>query len=101
MFNNPGTWTVTLTVGNACGFATTSPGTTITVGSTPVLCVVPNFISGGGVRISAAQGIWNGAGFTTTVQIGNPGNQQDWKIKSQSIVANTSVACDSTITVSG
>ena len=102
VFNNPGTWTVTLTVGNACGFATTSPGTTITVGSTPVLCVVPNFTAQGGKRISSeAPGLWSGAGFTTTIQVGTPGNGSDWKIKSQSIVANTSVACDSTITVSG
>lgn len=102
-FNNPGTWTVTLTVSNTCGSAITSPGTTITVApqATPQLCTVPNFIGNGGVRISAAQGLWNGAGFTTTIQIGQPGNQPDWKIKSQSIVAGTSVPCSSTITVSG
>jgi PKD repeat protein len=100
-FTNPGTWTVTLTVSNTCGSATTNPGTTITVGSTPVLCVVPDFSGGGGVAIQSAPGVWSGAGFTTTIQMGNhPDNPANWKIKSQSIVANTSVPCDSTITVS-
>src|SRR4029079_18976169 len=101
-FNNAGTWTVTLTVTNTCGTSTTNPGTTITVASTPTLCVVPNFTAQGGKRISSeAPGLWSAAGFTTTIQVGTPGNGSDWKIKSQSIVANTSVPCSSTITVSG
>jgi hypothetical protein len=103
-FNNAGTWTVTLTVQNACGSATTSPGTTITVApqATPQLCTVPNFTAQGGKRISSeAPGLWSGAGFTTTIQVGTPGNGSDWKIKSQSIVGGTSVPCSSTITVSG
>jgi hypothetical protein len=62
---------------------------------------VPNFTNNGGVNINSAEGIWAGAGFTTTVQIGNhPNNPANWKIKSQTIVAGTQVACDSTITVS-
>jgi len=101
-FNNAGTWTVTLTVTNTCGSSTTNPGTTITVAATQTLCVVPNFTAQGGKRIvSEAPGLWSAAGFTTTIQVGTPGNGSDWKIKSQSIVANTSVPCSSTITVSG
>jgi len=102
IFNNPGTYTVTLIASNACGSTTSAP-TTITVTPTnpPPTCTVPNFTSNGGVSINSAQGIWNGAGFTTTVQVGNhPNNPANWKIKSQTIVAATQVACNSTITVS-
>jgi Flp pilus assembly protein TadG len=92
-FTNSGTWTVTLTVSNTCGSATTNPGTTITVSSAPALCVVPDFNDH---QRSEAQGLWTAAGFNTTVQPTN-GN---WKITSQTIVAGSSVPCTgTTITV--
>lgn len=96
VYNAAQTYIVTLTVMSLCGNFTTTPGTSITVSpATPALCVVPDF---NGVERSDAQALWGpapGAGFTTQVQPTN-GN---WKITSQSIVAGTSVACTSTITV--
>ena len=93
-YPDAGTYVVTLRVRNACGEATTSPGTTITVAATPALCTVPNF---NGVQRGNAQGIWTAAGFNTQVQPTN-GN---FKIKSQSIVAGSSAPCTgTTITVS-
>jgi PKD repeat protein len=104
-FNTAGTYVVTLKVTNTCGEATTSPGTTITVGSAtppPPTCQVPSFK---GVKRNQAQNLWGlpkppGAGFTTTVQDG-PGapNGNGWTIQSQDIVAGTAVPCDSTIHV--
>jgi Flp pilus assembly protein TadG len=98
----PGTYTVVLTASNACGSTTSAPTTiTVTPNNPPPACTVPNFTSNGGVAIDSAQGIWDAANFTTTVQVGNhPNNPANWKIKSQTIVSGTQVACDSTITVS-
>jgi PKD repeat protein len=101
-FDTQGTYTVVLTASNACGHTDSAP-TTVTVGPSnpPPTCTVPDYTNRGGTNISAAQGIWNTAGFTTTVQVGtHPNNPADWKIKSQSIVAGTKVPCSSTITVS-
>jgi Flp pilus assembly protein TadG len=102
-YDNPGNYTVTLKVTNACGSVTTNPGTTITVtpASQPTLCVVPDF---NGVRFNNAQGMWGlpkppGAGFTTTVQKGPGAPSGNFIIRSQTIVADTSVACSSTISV--
>lgn len=98
-----GTYTVTLAVTNTCGTFTTNPGTTITVGSVnpPTGCVVPDF---NGVRRNNAQGLWGlptppGAGFTTTVQNGPGAPNGNYIIQSQTIVAGTTVPCDSTIQV--
>jgi Flp pilus assembly protein TadG len=98
-----GTYTVTLAVTNTCGTFTTNPGTTITVGSVnpPTGCVVPDF---NGVRRNNAQGLWGlpmppGAGFTTTVQDGPGAPNGNYIIRSQTIVAGTTVPCDSTIQV--
>jgi hypothetical protein len=102
-FTTPGNYSVKLTASNGCGSTFTNPPLTITVtpAAPPPGCVVPNFTSNGGVNINAAQAIWSAAGFTTTVQVGNhPNNPPNWKIKSQSIVASTTVPCNSTITVS-
>lgn len=101
VFAADGVYVVTLTVTNDCGSLTTDPGTTITVGGADPepLCTVPDF---NGVKRNAAQGDWEDALFTTTVQNGPgapPGN--GWKITEQSIVADTDVPCDSTIEVNG
>jgi len=92
-----GTYTVTLSVSNACGTVTTNPGVTISVGESETLCTVPLL---DGLQRSAAQAVWGlpkppGAGFTTIVQPIN-GN---WTIVTQSIVAGSRVNCGSTITV--
>jgi PKD repeat protein len=103
-FTVPGTYSVKLTASNACGSTFTNPPLTITVTPTtpPTGCVVPDFNN---VKFTDAQGIWGtpkppGAGFTTTVLAG-PGhpNNNGWRIQSQSIVANTTVPCNSSITV--
>lgn len=98
-----GNYVVTLKVTNACGDRTTNPGVTITVtpASQPPLCTVPDF---NGVRFNSAQGMWGlpkppGAGFTTTVQRGPGAPNGNFLIHSQTIVANTSVACSATISV--
>lgn len=96
-----GVYVVTLSVTNDCGTVTTDPGTTITVGGADPepLCTVPDF---NGVKRNAAQGAWDDALFTTTVQDG-PGAPKGngWNITEQSIVADTDVPCDSTIEVNG
>ncbi len=102
-YNAEGTYTVTLAVTNACGTVTTNPGVTITVNPTspPAGCVVPNF---NGVRRNSAQGIWGlpkppNAGFTTTILDGPGHANGNYVIRSQSIVASTTVPCNSVITV--
>jgi PKD repeat protein len=98
-FTASGTYVVTLTVSNLCASSVTSPGTTISVSvAGPALCTVPD-LSHGSPKFSEAQAIWNAAGFTTTVVRGTGNN--DFNIKSQSIVAGSSVPCTSTITVNG
>ena len=101
-FTTPGNYSVKLTASNGCGSTFTNPPLTITVtpANPPPGCVVPNFTNNGGVNISAAQAIWTAAGFSTNVQVGNHPNNPNWKIKSQSIVASTTVPCNSSITVS-
>ena len=91
------TYTVSLTVWNALGFDTVTQDIVVSALVTPPpTCTVPNYTAGGGVQRSLAQGMWNAAGFTTTV---NP-TTGNWKIKSQSLVGGSVVACDATITVS-
>ena len=99
-----GNYTVTLTVTNACGSKTTNPGTVITVtpASQPAQCIVPDFNNV--KRLSQAPATWGlpkppGAGFTTTILDGPGAPANDYNIHSQSIVANTTVPCDSVITV--
>jgi PKD repeat protein len=104
-FNTAGTYTVTLKVDNACGSATTAPGTTITVGPAnppPPTCQVPSL---NGIRFNSAQAVWGlpkppGAGFTTTVLRAPGAPNGNFIIQSQDIVAgNTPVPCDSVIHV--
>ena len=102
-YATPGNYTVTLSITNACGTVTTNPGTTITVtpASQPTLCTIPSF---NGVRFNSAQGLWGlpkppGAGFSTTVQRGPGAPNGNFTIRSQTIVADTQVACSSTISV--
>jgi PKD repeat protein len=87
-----GTYTVTLTVTAPSGSSTITRTNYITVG--PGVCTVPDFI---GTSTATAQATWDAAGFTTTVlyQQGN----RPWIIQGQTLVAGSSVPCDSTITV--
>jgi PKD repeat protein len=100
VFEDEGAYVVTLTVTNGCGSFTTDPGTTITVGGAtlPPTCTVPAFTD---VRRNNAQALWVGAGFTTTVQDAPGAPNGNYKITSQSIVADTVVPCDSVIEVNG
>lgn len=97
-YNTAGTYTVMLTV--------TGPGGTNSITKTNYIivsaatCTVPNFV-GAGTRINSAQGIWNTAGFTTTIQQQAGHSSGNYKITFQSIVGGQVVACNSTITVNG
>jgi len=91
----PATYTVQLTVTNACG--TSSTTTTIIVGNVaPTTCTVPVL---DGLRRNSAQGAWSQAQFTTTVQNGPDAPPGNYIILTQSIVAGSDVACDSPILV--
>jgi PKD repeat protein len=95
-YTTAGTFTVTLTVTDSGGaFDSTSQQITVTNPS-PAICVVPDYVTSG-VLNTSAQSIWTAAGFTTTVDF-NP-NGGTWPILKQSLVANTSLPCNSTITV--
>ncbi len=88
-----GTYTVKLTATNAGGPASKTIANMITV--SVGTCTVPNFAN---TSSSAAQGTWNGAGFTTTVNFAQGG--LPWTIRSQTQVVGQSIPCNSTITVS-
>ena len=104
LFSAAGTYVVTMTATNVCGSTTTNPGTTIVVttpSAPPSGCVVPDFNN---VRRNNAQSLWGlpkppGAGFTTTVQDGPGAPNGNYTIHRQSIVAATTVPCNSTIQV--
>jgi PKD repeat protein len=93
-----GTYSVSLTV--------TGPGGTNSITKTNYIivsaatCTVPNFV-GNQTRINNAQGIWNTAGFTTTIVQAAGHSSGNYKITFQSIVGGQQVACNSTITVNG
>lgn len=96
-YASAGTYTVTLTVTTSTGSATRTRSNYITV--SVGTCTVPSFIgtstgSGG----ATTQGTWNAAGFTTTVRF-QQGNLP-WTINSQTLTGNSTVPCNSTITVS-
>jgi Flp pilus assembly protein TadG len=103
IYTAAGNYTVTLSVTNTCGTFTTNPGIVITVtpANPPSGCVVPNF---NGVRRNSAQAIWGlpkppNAGFTTTILDGPGHANGNYIIRSQNIVASTTVPCNSVITV--
>ncbi len=90
-----GTWTVKLTVTDSNGLSSTATKA-ITVSPAVAMCTVPDFKN---VQTSpSVQTTWTTAGFTTTV-IFNPSRPPEYKITKQSLTKNTSVRCDSTITV--
>ncbi|HXG26927.1 MAG TPA: PKD domain-containing protein [Candidatus Binatia bacterium] len=97
-YNTAGTYTVTLTVTSSSGTNTVTKANYIVV--SVATCTVPDFVTPG-TRINNAQGIWAAAGFTTTVQQAAGHSKGNYRITFQSIVANTSVPCDSVITVNG
>ncbi len=101
-YNTAGTYTVTLTVTTASGSASVTKLDYIVVAVAQ--CTVPNFV-GLGTRINSAPGLWGtgsgGAGFTTTIQQAAGHSNGNYRITSQSIVGNSQVACNSTITVNG
>ena len=93
MYTIAGTYAVKLTVTNAGGPSSLVKPNYVSV--TVPTCVVPNFIN---TSSSNAQTTWSGAGFTTTVNFQQGG--LPWIIKSQNVVAGSSVFCTSNITVS-
>jgi PKD repeat protein len=87
----PGTWIVKLTVTD--GFGTSNSATkTITVST--LQCTVPDFV---GLSTAAnIQGLWSGAGFTTSV-IFQPIAPPDYTIKKQQLKKNTQQACHTAV----
>lgn len=92
-YTSAGTYTVRLdvTTATSSGSLTKSNYITVNVGT----CTVPDYIN---TNSSTAQATWNAAGFTTTVRFKQGGTP--WTIKSQTLVGNSVVPCDSTIQVS-
>jgi hypothetical protein len=77
--------------------ATPSPTPSPTPTSTP-MCTVPNMWN---VLTSDATATWTGAGFTAQQLVFSPlvGPNNNYRIKDQSLIAGTSVACSSSMTV--
>lgn len=93
-YNTVGSYNVTLTVTYASGAKslTLTNYINVAVGS----CTVPSF---NGVKRNDAQTAWSGAGFTGTVSNGSGAPSGNYTINTQSIVAGTSVPCNSSIQV--
>jgi hypothetical protein len=79
--------------GDCAPSATTTIGVEHEEAPPPAPCEVPDFI---GKKANTAQGMWDAAGFTTTVQFGQAGN---FNIGKQSINADSDVDCASVIVV--
>jgi len=86
------TYTITHTVTYATGPA--SQTKTITIGAAQ--CVVPRFAN---TKRNNAQNLWTSAGFTGTVTDGPSAPNGNYTITTQSIVAASSVPCNSSIVV--
>lgn len=89
-----GTWTVTLTVNNAIGPASTTPKT-FTITAPIPMCIVPDFKNLKTDVSPSIQSRWLAAGFFTTV-IFNPSRPPEFKITKQSLVNGTSQPCAGT-----
>jgi PKD repeat protein len=92
-YTKVGSFDVTLTIEDKNGGTATLTKTAF-VSTGAGLCTVPNFFN---VWNYDAQGVWSSAGFGTTVLFGS---KPSFKIKSQTLVGNSVVPCNSTITVS-
>jgi PKD repeat protein len=93
-YQNPGVYTVSLTVTNAAGSNTQTKDAYIYVDAIP--CRVPSFFNR---RKNEAQGLWSAAGFTTQVQF--QAGQGNYLIKTQSLAGSfiPEEGCAATITV--
>jgi len=93
---NAGTYSVTLTVTypGPIGAQSVTKTNYITVGFGT--CTVPSF---NGVRMNAAQALWDASGFIGTVSAGPGAPNGNFIITSQSLVATQIVACNNNITV--
>jgi PKD repeat protein len=93
-----GAWTVTLTVNNAIGPASTT-SKSFTINPAIPQCVIPNFKNLQTDTSPSIQARWQTAGFSTTV-IFNPSRPPEYKITKQSLNAGDSYPCSgTTITV--
>jgi len=74
-----------------------TPAGTPTPTATP-MCTVPNMWN---VYTSSAPALWTGAGFTASQLVFSPlvGPNNNYRIKDQSLIAGTSVACTTAMTV--
>jgi PKD repeat protein len=97
-YASAGTYTVSLTVTGPGGSSSVTKSGYIIVSS--ATCTVPDFV-GKHTKINSAQGVWNNALFTTTVDQQAGHSSGNYTITFQSIVAGNVVACSSPITVNG
>jgi PKD repeat protein len=94
-YNTPGTYTVSLTVTYPLiGDVTTTKTNYISV--SVGLCTVPQLFD---VRRNNAQATWTAAGFTGTVTDGAGAPSGNYLIKRQSLTANSTVPCSSSVVV--
>jgi len=97
VYQNAGTYSVTLAVTTATGNSSVTKSNYITVNVGT--CTVPSFINTSTTTAPARWGTGpGGAGFTTNVNF-QQGNLP-WTIRSQSLTGGTVVPCNSNITVS-
>ena len=95
-YNNPGSYTVTLTVTTATDTFSSTIANYINV-EVPS-CTVPKLI---GLRRNSAQSAWAAKGFTTTVGDQPSAPSGNYWITYQSQTGNTTVPCNSPVVVNG